>query len=134
MTVEGIVGLSLIRMLILYGPGLLALLSAFAASRTAYTLPIESSPSSYTSSSLISITSKRVDGDGDTAMDDADQSIPAPASGPSYADWMKKLYDMGGKARRDDLGQYKTTVSQEEIDAWMLAQQGPNGYAREIGD
>ena len=87
--------------------------------------------------------SKRLDGDGDTSMEDADQTIPPPASGPSYADWMKHLYDMGGKARRtterflehrDNMDQYKTTVSQEEIDAWLLAREGPYGFAREIWD
>lgn len=72
-----------------------------------------------------SLLSKRVDGDGDTLMSDPDQNLPPPVSGPSYADWMKHLYDMGGgKVRRtddsvearDDFNRYKTTVSQDEID------------------
>ena len=84
--------------------------------------------------------SKRLDGDGDTTMDDVDDQLPPPVSGPSYADWMKHLYDMGGKVRRsegdslkqrDDLSRYKTTVSEEEIQDWLIASHG--GYFRDIG-
>ena len=80
--------------------------------------------------------SKRFDGDSNTSMDDADQTIPPPTSGPSYADWMKHLYDMGGKVRRttpsfveqrDNMDQYKSSITQEEIDAWRLAREGRRG-------
>ena len=86
--------------------------------------------------------SKRVDGDGDTTMDDADQQLPPPVSGPSYAEWMKNLYDMGGKVRRttgssavqrDDMHRYKTSVTQDEIDSWRDAAQDENGFSRAIG-
>ena len=93
-------------------------------------------PSNAASKSSHLLKSKRVDGDSGSLMDDADHTIPPPTSGPSYADWMKHLYDMGGKVRRttpslveqrDNMDQYKTAITQAEIDAWRLAREGRRG-------
>ena len=75
--------------------------------------------------------SKRVDGDGDTTMDDADQQLPPPVSGPSYAEWMKNLYDMGGKVRRTTGS--SAVQRDDEIDSWRDAAQDENGFSRAIG-
>lgn len=94
------------------------------------TLSIALPTADVAASSSESSKTKRVEPSGDTTMEDADKTIPPPIS---YADWMKNLYDMGGgKVRRDDQGQYTTSVSQEEIDAWRLEMEGSNGYGREV--
>ena len=118
-------------MLLLNTPSLLALTFALTLLSSAFAIPTNNVP--HISISTKYTMSRRVDGDSDTAMEDADETIPPPSSGPTYAEWMKNLYDMGGKTRRDNLDQYKTSISEEEIDAWRLAREGPNGYGRYIG-